>query len=207
MNFALFTYFGSIVSIGKTTVSKTVVRGSSPRGPAMTNLLKNDEYLDLVDKNDVVIGKKLRSEIYSEKLNNYRVINAFVVNNKGKLWIPRRTKDKKIFPLCLDMGLAEHVQSGENYEEGLRRGAKEELNLDLKNVEYKLLGNLNPQNSNVSSFMNVYEIKMNEAPNYNPKDFIEYFWLTPEEVLNKIKCGENSKDDLPKLIEKFYLDN
>lgn len=48
-------------------------------------LYMEDEYLDLVDDNDDVIGRKLRSEIYSEKLNNYRVINAFLIDSEGKL--------------------------------------------------------------------------------------------------------------------------
>jgi len=44
-----------------------------------------DEYLDLVNENDEVIGRKLRSEIYAEHLSNFRVVNAFVVNSKGEL--------------------------------------------------------------------------------------------------------------------------
>jgi isopentenyl-diphosphate delta-isomerase len=49
----------------------------------------NDEYLDLVSENDEVIGKKLRSEIYAEHLSNFRVVNAFLVNSEGKLWVAR----------------------------------------------------------------------------------------------------------------------
>jgi isopentenyl-diphosphate delta-isomerase len=54
------------------------------------------EYLDLVDENDNVIGNKKRSEVYAENLSNYRVINAFVINSNGEIWIPRRNKNKKI---------------------------------------------------------------------------------------------------------------
>jgi len=74
-----------------------------------------DEYLDLVDLQDSVIGRKLRSEVYAEHLSNFRVVNAFVLNSKGELWIPRRTADKRIFPLCLDMSVGGHVESGESY--------------------------------------------------------------------------------------------
>lgn len=164
----------------------------------------NDEYLDLVDRNDNIIGKKLRSEVYTEGLNNYRVVNAFIINTKGELWIPRRTADKKIFPLCLDMSLAEHVQSEETYDEALSRGLKEELNLELNEMEYCILGHLSPYEDNVSSFMTVYEFKTNDAPNYNEKDFIEYFWLTPKALFDRIEKGDESKDDLPKLVEIFY---
>ena len=108
------------------------------------NILKEDEYLDLVDDQDNVIGKELRSIIYIEKKNNFRAITGFIKNKQGKLWIPRRTKDKKIFPLCLDMSVAEHVKSGESYEEGFKRGLQEELNLNIENLEYKVLGKFTP---------------------------------------------------------------
>jgi len=170
----------------------------------MKNEIKDDEYLDLVDENDNVIGKKLRSEIYKEGIKNYRVVNAFIVNSEGKLWIPRRTADKKIFPLCLDMTLAEHVLSGETYEETFKRGLDEELNLDLDKLNYKPLGHISPHKDNVSCFMKVYEIKSNESPDYNKKDFIEYYWLAPKEALDLINKGEKAKDDLPKLIKHFY---
>ncbi len=163
-----------------------------------------DEYLDLVDLNDNVIGKKLRSEVYAENLSNFRVINAFVVNSKGELWIPRRTADKRVFPLCLDIGVGGHVESGETYEETFKRETNEELNIDIDKVIYRLLGKLTPESDDVSAYMYVYEILLDEAPNYNPFDFVEYFWLTPDEALRRIRNGEKAKSDLPILIKKFY---
>lgn len=164
-----------------------------------------EEILDLVDESDNVIGTKSRANIYAEKLKNYRVVNGFVVNKEGKLWIPRRTADKKIFPLCLDMSVAGHVESGEDYDGALRRELKEELSLNLNKVSYKILGKLNPYKDQISSFMTIYEIKADEVSNYNKEDFIEATWLTPKELIEKINSGDKAKDDLPKLIQKFYL--
>lgn len=163
-----------------------------------------EEYLDLVDSQDNVIGKKLRPEVYAEHLSNFRVINAFLVNSKGELWIPRRAADKRIFPLCLDMSVGGHVESGESYDETFRRETSEELNIDVDQVSHRLLGKLTPDADNVSAYMQVYEIALDEAPRYNPADFIEYFWLTPTEALKRISEGEKAKGDLPTLIKKFY---
>lgn len=163
-----------------------------------------DEYLDLVDQHDNVIGKKLRSEVYAEHLSNFRVINAFVVNSKGELWIPRRAADKRIFPSCLDMSVGGHVESGESYEDTFKRETSEELNIDIDQVTYRLLGKLTPEVDGVSAYMQVYEIRFDESPNYNPSDFVEYFWLTPREALGRIDGGEKAKGDLPTLIKKFY---
>ena len=80
-----------------------------------------DEYLDLVDENDNVIGKEKRSIVYSKGLNNFRVVNLFIVNSEGKIWIPRRGPHKRIFPSALDMSMGGHVDSGETYEQAFKR--------------------------------------------------------------------------------------
>ena len=163
-----------------------------------------DELLDLVDQNDVVIGQKSRTEVYAQNLKNFRVINAFLVNSKKQIWIPRRSATKRIFPLCLDMSVGGHVESGESYETALKRETLEELNIDISTVLVRLLGHLTPKEHAVSAFMNVYEIALDRVPNYNKKDFIEYFWFTPNELLKRIAAGEKTKEDLPKLVKHFY---
>lgn len=72
----------------------------------------DDEYLDLVSDDDDFVDKKLRSEVYEEGLRNFRVVNAFLVNSAGKIWTPRRSPSKSIFPLCLDVSVGGHVGSG-----------------------------------------------------------------------------------------------
>lgn len=163
-----------------------------------------DELLDLVDEQDRVIGTRLRSDIYRERLSSFRAINAFLVNDKGELWIPRRTAFKKIFPLCLDMSVGGHVASGETYDEAFRRELLEELGLHLDDVEWRLLGYLTPHEHGVAAFMQVYEIRSNLVPDYNKDDFVEFFWLKPHEILERIESGERTKDDLPRLIKLIY---
>lgn len=163
-----------------------------------------DGYLDLVDENDNIIGKEKCSEVYAENLSNFRVINAFVVNSKGEIRIPRRAADKRTFPLCLDMSVGCHVESGETYDTALKRETKEELNIDIDKISYRLLGALTPQKDGVAAFTKVYESRIDEVPDYNKNDFVEYFLLAPEDVLERIKNGDKSKDDLPRLINIFY---
>lgn len=170
----------------------------------MTHEHTIDEFLDLVDNDDNVVGKKKRSEVYSEHLSNFRVINAFLVNSSRKLWIPRRTAAKRIFPLCLDMSLGGHVESGETYENAFKRELKEELNLEMEDINFRELEKLTPQKHSVSAFMKVYEIKSDVTPNFNKDDFNEYFWLSPKELFQKLDGGDKSKDDLPKLVKIFY---
>jgi isopentenyl-diphosphate delta-isomerase len=165
--------------------------------------MDDDEILDAVDRNDNVIGQKKRSELRKED-SNFRAINVFLLNMKGQIWIPRRAAHKKAFPLCLDMSCGGYVMSGESYEDALKREVKEELALDVEHLPCRQLGYLTPYNDEVSMFMKVYEIRSEQTPNWNPNDFVEACWLWPEEILKRVQEGERVKDDLPRLIEKFY---
>lgn len=172
----------------------------------MTTASSTEEYLDLVDENDQVISQKKRSEVYAEGYQNFgfRVVNLFVVNSQGQIWLPRRRPEKVNCPLHLDASMGGHVSAGETYEQALKRETLEELNLDVDQVALKFLGYLTPQQHGVSAFMKVYETTMDEAPDYNPNDFFEYLWVRPQELFDRIAQGEKTKSDLPKMIKIFY---
>jgi len=169
------------------------------------NIPHDDELLDIVDADDHVIGQRLRSELYANKQSNFRVINAFIVNDKGQLWIPRRTADKRVYPLHLDVGVGGHVGAGETYQQAFAREVQEEINLNVEKHPYTDLGHFTPHQHNVSAFMHVYKITYNQTPPYNPHDFTEYYWLYPQEIIERITTGEKAKGDLSKLIKLLFL--
>jgi isopentenyl-diphosphate delta-isomerase len=168
----------------------------------------SEEILDLVDEHDHVIGSLPRSEVYKQKLHNYRVVHGFVVNSEGKIWIPRRLATKKLYPNTLDYSVAGHVESGESYEQSFRREAKEELGIDLAAVPWRELGRYSPADG-AHCFFVVYEIRSDVAPIYNPADFSEAVWFEPQEIVDLIEAavarGEHVKEDVAYTIRKFYL--
>lgn len=166
---------------------------------------ERDELINIVDENDEILGQLPRRFFYRNNIKNYRVINAFIQNKKGQLFILRRSADKDLFPLGLDMSVGGHVKAGETYEDALKRETKEELNIDLDNFVYKEIGYLSPLNTKISSFSKTYLIESNQTPSYNKNEFIEGFWLFPEEIIQRIEKGDLHKDDLPILISQFFL--
>ena len=163
-----------------------------------------DEILDIVNEHDQVIGQKLRSEVYAQNMTNFRVINGFILNNQGKLWIPRRTAHKRLMPLHLDCSVGGHVEAGETYQTAFVRELKEELNLEAATIDYQMIGSMNPHEDFVSAFMQIYLIKYNKSPDYNRNDFTEYYWMSLDELLEKIYQGASAKSDMPFILNKFY---
>jgi len=163
-----------------------------------------EEILDLVDENDSIVGSATRKEVYAQGLRNYRVVHAFIINSEGKIWTPKRSVSKKLYPGGLDYSIAGHVESGESYEEALHKEAREEVSLDLKNTPYKEVGHFNPYTDNVHCFQRVYEIQSNVDPNYNKDDFSGYEWLSPQEIITRWESGVSMKGDIPEVLKICY---
>lgn len=168
---------------------------------SLVNRVSNDELLDIIDQNDQVVGQKYRAEIYAEKSSNFRVINAFLINSQKQVWIPRRSPNKKLFPLCLDASVGGHVAADESYEKAFQRELQEELNIEISDVSHRLLAKLTPHQHGVSAYMHVYVIVTDEDPVYNTTDFISATWFNITELQELIKQGEPTKGDLPALIK------
>ncbi len=167
-----------------------------------------EELLELFDQSGLkVIDVMPRNIVYMLGLRNYRAVNGFIRHPiSRKLWIPRRTHTKKLFPGCLDMSVGGHVSFGESDAEAFIRESVEEINFfpdALQNTLWR--GRLSPYVHAVSSFMTVYEIISSKDPEYNPGDFCESMWLSPQEILHRIEQGDPHKPDLPKLIRRFFL--
>lgn len=124
----------------------------------------------------------------------------FFINDKKEVWIPRRSPTKKLFPLCLDASVGGHVMAGESYDEAFERELREELNLEAEQVAHQFLAKLVPHQHNVSAYMHVYIINTNENPHYNTNDFMSAMWYEIPELQEKINLGEQTKGDLPLLI-------
>ncbi len=165
----------------------------------------SDELLDVVNECDEVIGQQLRSQIYCQKSCNFRVVNLFIRNDQGALWIPLRAAHKRIFPLSLDASMGGHVSAGESYEKALERELMEELRIDSRLFEPKEIGRMTPHEHGVSAFMKVFLIESNHVPDYNKNDFISFSWLKPKDLLEQLDRGVKCKDDLPRMVKYLFL--
>lgn len=171
----------------------------------MAVLTHEEEVLDLVDINDIVRGTTTHDKVFDyENIKPYylRAANAFIMREDGKLWIPRRTADKKIAPNGLDFSAAEHVMSGESYEHAMIRGFDEELNMTVDLSDLTLFYTATPLTNPESYYINKnFLLRYGQVPTYNPYDFVGYEWLTLQELIERMKNGEAGKQILIEIAE------
>lgn len=161
------------------------------------------ELLDLVDENDNLIETLLRDEIYSKGLNYVRVVELFIKNDTGELWIPIRAAHKRIAPGGFDIGAGGHVEHGETYDEALKKEVSEELYWDLKDFPVTRIGKFGPKDG-LNTISMVYEIKTNTAPVLNPEDFVSSKWISPSKLAEEIINGHPAKSNLLPLLRLVY---
>jgi len=165
-----------------------------------------DSQIDLVNDNDEVIGTTSRLKLYEQKLKHFRVINAFIINSNGELWIPTRHPNKSLFPLCLDCSIGGHVESGEDYYTAFIREGLEEVGLDPSQFKWKELMKLTPLEHMTSAFMRVYAIFHDGPINYNQDDFIDSQWIKPKKLLQLIQNETPAKGDLPLILKQVFTE-
>jgi isopentenyl-diphosphate delta-isomerase type 1 len=86
------------------------------------------EWLEVVDENDVVIGRARRGVIHARGLM-HRSAQVLLFNSNGEVFLQKRSERKDEFPGLWDSSAAGHVNPGEDYEECARRELAEELGI------------------------------------------------------------------------------
>jgi isopentenyldiphosphate isomerase len=161
------------------------------------------EMLDLVNEDDEIIDTLSRDEIYLKALKFVRVVNVFIKNDQGEIWIPTRAAHKQIAPNGYDVGVGGHVEHGESYEAALAKEVKEEIGWDIASLEYREIGKYGPREG-LSCVSMIYEINTNSQPELNPEDFSEAKWMTPGDLAQDIRDGHLAKSDLLPLLKIAY---
>ena len=79
-----------------------------------------DEFLDIVDQSDNVIGQSRRSDVHKRGLL-HRSIHLLVFNDSGELLMQKRSMKKDESPGKWCSSVAGHLDSGEAYDDCLIR--------------------------------------------------------------------------------------
>ena len=94
-------------------------------------MIDEEEYVDIVDEHDNVIGKDTKENKYSKGLISRNVV-IFVLDKENNLLITKRSPQKKTYPNKYDVSAVGNVKSGEKPEQAAKRELEEELNINCE---------------------------------------------------------------------------
>lgn len=150
----------------------------------------NGELQDVVNSKDEIIGTLPRGVIWDNDLQGQtRVVNVFVIDQEGKILLPVRSVKKRYLPGGYDFSCGENLKAGEEYENAVERGLKEELKIDERSP--KEVGSFSPDHDKGTfCFGKVYVLEIgdkSELEQFNSEEIERLEWRGKEEVFEMMR--------------------
>ena len=125
----------------------------------------------------------------------HRAAQVFVIDGSGRLLMQQRSANKDLYAELWDYSVGEHLQPGEAYIDGARRGLQEELS--IVGVEPQLLGEERWCERRGADFHDAeiaqaFRVHYEGEIRIDPDEVQDYAWLTHAEVTRRIKRAPNS---------------
>jgi isopentenyldiphosphate isomerase len=161
------------------------------------------EFFDIVNEKDDVIGRALRSDCHSNPKLIHRGVFVVVTNNKGDILLSKRSMKKDTNPGKWEI-LGEHNDIGESYEDAAVRGLKEELSISTK---VRKISKIRYTDENETELDEVFFCKINsmDGIKFNREEIDEVKFLSLAEIKKKIKSNPETFTDGTILAIKEYL--
>src|SRR5688500_2847599 len=95
---------------------------------------KADEWFDVVNERDEVIGRGLRREVHARGLW-HRAVHVLVFDAAGRVFLQKRSMLKDLSAGLWDSSCSGHLDSGEDYDVAAVRELAEEIGIDVSEAE------------------------------------------------------------------------
>src|SRR5688500_18888228 len=92
--------------------------------------MRREEWFDVVNECDEVVGRALRREVHARGLW-HRAIHVLVFDAAGRVFLQKRSMLKDLSPGLWDSSCSGHLDAGENYDAAVVRELAEEIGVQL----------------------------------------------------------------------------
>lgn len=139
----------------------------------------SEEWFDVVDNRDEVIGREKRSVVHKKGLL-HRAVHILVWDPNGRIFLQKRSMRKDEFPGLWDTSSAGHLDAGETYDQSAVRELEEELG--MKGASLKALFKIEACVETGMEFVWVYETVWSGEIKLDPVEIETGDWFTADEI-------------------------
>lgn len=153
-----------------------------------------EEWFDVVNERDEVIGRELRRDVHARGLW-HRAVHVLVFDAAGRVFLQKRSMAKDLSPGLWDSSCSGHLDSGEDYDVAAVRELREEIGVDVSGP-----GAAKPERwfrvaaceATGWEFVWVYRLRHDGPFVLHPEEIELGAWVAPAEVTRAIaeRAGE-----------------
>lgn len=151
--------------------------------------LQQTELFPLITESGEVIGKATRKYCHGGSMALHPVVHLHIFDRQGRLYLQKRSMKKDIAPGLWDTSVGGHVDYGETLEQAVCREAREEVGVEVKPCELRLLFQYIWQSKRERELVTAFAITYDGpiAPDHDEVDEGRFFTL--EEICSTIPDG------------------
>lgn len=146
-----------------------------------------EEYFEIVDEKDRVIGQAPRSECHGNPELVHRAAHVLLFDSNGQLLLQKRADTKDIQPGKWDTSVGGHLDPGEDYKQAAVRELEEELgltSLPLTFLYYTKIRN-DIESENVATYLAVSDDEIF----FSPHEISDVAFWSAEQINRKLGSG------------------
>lgn len=155
----------------------------------------NLELVEYVDENGVPTGETApKLDAHNDHTRMHAAFSCYVFNEKGQFLVTQRAHAKKVWPSVWTNTVCGHLSPGETHEDAIKRRAKYELGMKVKDIEPILQDysyKTPPYHGIIENeFCPVFLARIEGDLKPNPEEVVDYKWLNWDDFV------KSSKDDV-----------
>lgn len=143
-----------------------------------TRAMAQEEWFDVVDEQDRVVGSAPRREVHARGLL-HRAVHAIVTNAAGLVLLQRRSLRKDMYPNQWAASASGHVDRGEDYDTAIVRELGEELGVFVSAPPERVC-RIEACEDTGREFVWVYRCRFDGPITPNAEEISAVAWRTPE---------------------------
>lgn len=143
-----------------------------------------EEWFDVVNAQDEVIGRELRREVHARGLW-HRAIHVLVFDSAGRIFLQKRSLLKDLSPGRWDSSCSGHLDAGEDYDVAAVRELGEEIGLRLAASPERWF-RLNACEETGWEFVWVYRLTSDGPLTLDPLEIQFGEWVAAAEISQRI---------------------